>query len=200
MCLSTTGFGSRTANQQAHLHNNMYHSGTRSPTLDEDYSPQPDFSESSRPSPDFGMGLQRPYPGNPQDRSPFGGNMDPSLDTAQPTFNSTSSSQTPQYQSQTNVHPQQREYYSNPARTPPPSLYTTTPLTASNVPDNLYDFTSNDFDFLAMNDESLSAVYQGNSGLHLGYDAEHDWSEGVQTELFGDFFFGGAGNEVNGAQ
>lgn len=200
MCLSTTGFGSRTANQQAHLHPNVYDDRTRSPTLEEDYHPQPDFSKSSYPPPGFGMNLRGPHPGNPQEGSPFGGNMDPSLDTVQPTFNSTPSSQTPQYQPHSNIHPRQREYYSNPAQTSPPSLYTTTPFKTTNAPDDLYDFNPNDLDFLAMNDESMSAVYQGNSGLHLGYDAEHDWSEGVQTELFGDFFFGGAGNGGNGGQ
>ena len=68
-----------------------------------------------------------------------------------------------------------------------------------NVPDDFYDFTSNDFDFLAIDNETMP-MYQGNSGLHLGYDAEHDWSEGAQTELFGDFFFGGVGNIASAGQ
>ena len=197
MCLSTTGFGSRSANHHAPLHPSVYDDGTQSSVVGTDFEHRADFSRMYRPPPDLGVDLNVPYSGNSQPGRSFGDSMEGVSQTMQPSFHSTPPSQLPQYLGPSSLLVQHREYHSNPAHTPP-SLYTTASFATDSAPDDIYDFTSNDFDFLATNDSM--AVYQGNSGLHLGYDAEHDWSEGVQTELFGDFFFGGAGNPVNAEQ
>ncbi len=199
MCLSTTGLGSRAANHHSHFQPRVYDNDTRFFTVGRDYQPQQDFSGGSQSPADPGTdSLRVPYPENSQDGCAPGGSMDGWSDSMQPNFHPTASSQQLQYQGSSNTLLQPREYYSNPSQ-PPPPLFTTAPFTTANVPDELHDFTSNDFDFLAMNEESM-AIYQGNSGLHLGYDAEHDWSEGAQTELFGDFFFGGVGNAASAGQ
>lgn len=52
--------------------------------------------------------------------------------------------------------------------------------------DNIYDF-----DFLMKNDVP---TFTGDSGLDLGFDAQHDWADGGSPQLpdlFGGFFFGG---------
>jgi hypothetical protein len=36
-----------------------------------------------------------------------------------------------------------------------------------------------------------TAQYTGHPGLALGFDSEHDWSEGAGVDLFDGFFFGG---------
>lgn len=56
--------------------------------------------------------------------------------------------------------------------------------------DNMYDF-----DFLMNNDVS---TFTGESGLNLGFDADHDWADGGSArlpDLFGGFFFGGPPSE-----
>ena len=198
MCLSTTGFGSRSAHHHAPFHPSLNDNGTQSLVLGTEFKPQSDFPGIFQPPSNYGIHLQAAYPGNSQDGPFFDDSMEGVSAAMQPDFHSTPSSQPPQYQGPSSLPVQHREYYSHPAQTPPP-LYTTASFTTDSVPDEIYDFSSNDFDFLAMNDDRMAA-YQGNSGLHLGYDAEHDWSEGVQTELFGDFFFGGAGNVANAEQ
>lgn len=47
-----------------------------------------------------------------------------------------------------------------------------------------------DMDFLLAD---TTAQYTGNTGLSLGFDSEHDWSEGAGVDLFDGFFFGGPG-------
>ncbi len=195
MCLFTTGLGLRAANHYLDFQPKVDHDQTQSPTPKRNDKPQQDFSGSLRSPCELGTNLQAHYPENPQHGRSSSNSIDGRSDTTQPGFRPTSSSQPLQYQERSNTTAQQRDYFSNLAQQSQ-SLYTTAPFTAANVPDDPYDFTSNEFDFLAMNDESM-ALYQGNSGLHLGYDAEHDWSEGAQTELFGDFFFGGAGNPAD---
>ena len=49
-----------------------------------------------------------------------------------------------------------------------------------------------DFDLL-MNSDQLNngnATFTGDSGLHLGFDAHHDFSDGGPQDFFGGFFFG----------
>ena len=198
MCLSTTGFGSRSPNHHTPFQPRVYDNGTRPSVFGTEFQPQPDFSTVSQPPPGLGLDLQASYSGNSRDGHSFVESVEGVSDIMQPNLQSTPPSRLLQYQGPSDAPAQHRQYYSNPNHIPP-SLYTTASFTTDNVPDDIYDFTPNDFDFLAMNDDGM-AVYQGNSGLHLGYDAEHDWSEGVQTELFGDFFFGGAGNAVNAEQ
>ena len=194
MCVSTTGFGSRAANHHAQFHPRVHEDQTRSSILERDPRAQHDFTGCSR-QPGFGMNIQAPYPGNCQDGRSFVGGTDEWSDAIQSSFQSSPSLQPPQYQGRSDTPAQHREYYSD----PPQTLYPAGRFTTTNVPDDLYDFSSTEFGFLAMNNEDM-AIYQGNSGLHLGYDAEHDWSEGVQTELFGDFFFGGAGNATDAGE
>ena len=202
MCLSTTGFGSRAANSHPHFRSRVYgnelRTRTRTPTPESEFKTQQNFQQTSQPPPGFDMDLQVLYPENTQDGRSYTNNMDGWSDTMQPSLASTSSSPPVRYQGRSNAPAQQREYYSNTAQ-PQSPLFTNEPFMTPNVPNDFFDFNTNEFDFLAMNDESM-AMYQGNSGLHLGYDAEHDWSEGAQTELFGDFFFGGVGNAANAAQ
>lgn len=198
MCLSTTGLGSRATNHDSNFLPKIDYGQTRPSTLERDYKPQHDFSGSLRLPHELGINLQVQYPKNPQTGRSSSNSIDERSDTTYPGFHPTPSSQSLQHEGRSNTQAQQREYYPNPAQQPP-HLCTTTPFMTATVPDDLYDFTSNEFDFLAMNDESM-AIYQGNSGLHLGYDVEHDWSEGAQTQLFGDFFFGGAGNSANAGQ
>ena len=54
-----------------------------------------------------------------------------------------------------------------------------------------YSYT-NDIDSL-LTDSSSTAAFNGHPGFTLGFDSEHDWSEGVQLDLFDGFFFGGGG-------
>lgn len=65
-----------------------------------------------------------------------------------------------------------------------------------NMPTNgLSSYDLYDFDFL-MNDDTVnntSNTFTGDSGLNLGFDAHHDWSDGGSQQLpdiFGGFFFG----------
>jgi len=60
----------------------------------------------------------------------------------------------------------------------------------------------NDFSFPGGMDFLLadtSAQYTGNTGLSLGFDSEHDWSEGAGVDLFDGFFFGGQGGYGGGS-
>lgn len=51
-------------------------------------------------------------------------------------------------------------------------------------------------DFLMTNDDAT--LYDGQFGMNLGFGEEHDWSDGVQLDLFDGFFFGaGNGNAGN---
>ena len=52
-----------------------------------------------------------------------------------------------------------------------------------------------DFDFLLNTDDTnaTSNTFTGDSGLNLGFDAHHDWSDAGSQQLpdiFGGFFFG----------
>jgi len=62
----------------------------------------------------------------------------------------------------------------------------------ANSNNNVNDFSfPSDMDFLLAD---TTAQYTGNPGLSLGFDSEHDWSEGAGVDLFDGFFFGGQGN------
>ncbi|KAL8721105.1 MAG: hypothetical protein Q9225_002128 [Loekoesia sp. 1 TL-2023] len=72
-------------------------------------------------------------------------------------------------------------------------------------PTNAPTLTSNDalygpYDFSANNElDALSAgndttVFDGQFGMNLGFGEAHDWSDGVQLDLFDGFFFGGTNN------
>ncbi|KAI4102659.1 MAG: hypothetical protein L6R37_004249 [Teloschistes peruensis] len=70
-----------------------------------------------------------------------------------------------------------------------PSLQSLPPLPMEN---SFFDPSENTgLDFLMMNDDSTT--YDGQFGMNLGFGEEHDWSDGVQLDLFDGFFFG-AGN------
>lgn len=195
MCLFTTGLGSRAANHYLDFQPKADHDQTQYPALKRNDNPQQGFPGNLRSPRELGQNLQVHYPEIPQHGRPSSNSIDGRSDTTQPGFRPTSSSQPLQYQERPNTSAQPCDYFSNLAQQSQ-SIHTTAPFTAADVPDDSYDFTSNEFDFLAMDDESMGP-YQGNFGLHLGYDAEHDWSEGAQPELFGDFFFGGAGNPAD---
>ncbi|KAL8711392.1 MAG: hypothetical protein Q9220_004290 [cf. Caloplaca sp. 1 TL-2023] len=69
------------------------------------------------------------------------------------------------------------------------------PLNGSKATYDLYESPSlTELDlFLAEND---SIMYDSELGMNLGFGNEHDWSDGVQMDLFDGFFFGGAGNNA----
>lgn len=78
-----------------------------------------------------------------------------------------------------------------------PSFYphTTVPPVNDNTNDLLNYDNMYDFDFLVNNDVPTST---GESGLHLGFDGNHDWADGGSAQLpnlFGGFFFGGPPGE-----
>ena len=59
--------------------------------------------------------------------------------------------------------------------------------------DETYDAL--DSDLLLTSDESM--VYDTEFGTNLGFGSEHDWSDGMQLDIFDGFFFGGnAGSSV----
>ncbi|KAL8952606.1 MAG: hypothetical protein Q9222_001480 [Ikaeria aurantiellina] len=69
------------------------------------------------------------------------------------------------------------------------------PLNNGNPTYDLYESSSlTELDlFLAENDPMM---YDSELGMNLGYGNEHDWSDGVQMDLFDGFFFGGGSNNA----
>lgn len=55
------------------------------------------------------------------------------------------------------------------------------------APFDNYEFT-NDIDSLLAD---TTATYNGHPGFTLGFDSEHDWSEGGGMDFLDAFFFGG---------
>ena len=78
----------------------------------------------------------------------------------------------------------------------PSSSYATT-----TTPDNAHAHAQaqNGYDAYGFSNEldsllaDSTAVYTGHPGYSLGFDSEHDWSEGSGVDLFDGFFFGGVG-------
>ena len=63
-------------------------------------------------------------------------------------------------------------------------------LSTNDVLDNSpFDYGFNDIDSLLAD---TTATYNGHPGLTLGFDSEHNWSEGGQLDLLDGFFFGGS--------
>ncbi|KAI4255961.1 MAG: hypothetical protein LQ352_002312 [Teloschistes flavicans] len=75
-----------------------------------------------------------------------------------------------------------------------PSVQSPPPLPMDN---SFFDPMENTgLDFLMTNDDAT--LYDGQFGMNLGFGEEHDWSDGVQLDLFDGFFFGaGNGNAGN---
>lgn len=83
---------------------------------------------------------------------------------------------------------------------PPVSFASTQWMPATGIPaetttDPFYpsfDPSANELDaLLACND---TTAYDNQFGMNLGFGDEHDWSDGVQLDLFNGFFFGGTNN------
>lgn len=56
-----------------------------------------------------------------------------------------------------------------------------------------YDFSANNgLDALSAGNDTT--VFDGQFGMNLGFGETHDWSDGVELDLFDGFFFGGTNN------
>ena len=189
MCLSTTGFGSRSVTFD---HSPQQHSRRSSPTPQydtSDFSPQQHFGGTSRPPPRFDMNLRDLFPVESQDGRSFGSNLSRWEGPPRSNPSSTKSSLPSPNQGIQNTGIQQMRGMS------PAQAGQSKPTTAmNNMTYDIYGFPNmHEFDFLT-NDGESSTTFYGDSGLDLGIDEGHDWSDGMQIDLFDGFFFGNAAN------
>ncbi|KAL8842931.1 MAG: hypothetical protein Q9170_000335 [Blastenia crenularia] len=56
----------------------------------------------------------------------------------------------------------------------------------------MYNESTSELDALLADKDTT--IYDSQFGINLGYGDGHDWSEGVQLDLFDGFFFGGTNN------
>ena len=162
-------------------------------------SAQINFRKPTRPPPQFDMNLRDLFPDETQDGRAFSSNLgrwQASTQSSMPTL--PLSTQPQPYQPSPDVGMTEQQYGSFDSTQPtPPSAFA--PMTSHNAPYDVYGFSNaNDLDFLMAN--SSTTGYNGQPGLDLGFDSEHDWADGAQMDLFDGFFFGGlnGGNTVQG--
>lgn len=66
-------------------------------------------------------------------------------------------------------------------------------LNSNDLVGQTYDpLMNNNLDALLAGDDTT--IYESQFGTSLGFDEEHDWSDGVQLDMFDGFFFGGTMN------
>lgn len=189
MCLSTTGFGSRTTTIDESLQQHNQPSPT--PQYDtSDFSPQQHFGGTSRPPPQFDMNLRDLFPVELQDGRPFGSNLGRWEGPPRSNPAPVASSMPCPDQGITHASIQQPPGI-NLAATEQPQP----PAVVNNATYDIYGFPDrHEFDFLTSDNEN-SATFYDDSGLELGIDEGHDWSDGMQMDLFDGFFFGNVGNQ-----
>ena len=194
MCLSTTGFGAR----QPHFGS----SKVKQPNSpDPNQNPQPQmfvqqqnehgYFRPQRRKPQFDMNLRDLFPEQTQEERNFARNLGRWQPQAPPP---TAQSDVLSYQDllKSPMQPQQLLQQQTPSTfsSAPPYGMQGVDMMNSQAYDG-YDYT-NDLDSL-LADSSSTAAFNGHPGFTLGFDSEHDWSEGAQLDLFDGFFFGGGG-------
>lgn len=213
MCLSTTGFGSRAPllGLPKMKHSRSSSSQSQPPGFVQAQNDQGYFRP-QRPRPQFDMNLKDLFPEETQETRNFARNIGhwqyphqvqqihpaPQL-TPQNTMysdmgSSPSAAPAQLYQGQRRQQQQQPQQMSQ---------HTSPYLQTYNLPANnmmpmaqqagqggydIYGFNSDIDSLLA----ESTAQYTGQPGYSLGFDSEHDWSEGGGADLFDGFFFGGA--------
>ena len=201
MCLNSTGFGSQVRFRKQH---------DISPIVQHHFEqkipPQPNFSNMpSRPPPQLDDNWKDLFPdtwlaSDTRASGSLQGQWQASnlqYTTQPPPFSpsdsSTMSESTKSIATSISVPQQQsRQQYD-------PSLVPQTNAPLMNNDNALPNYDMYDFDFL-MNNDNLNTIsaFTGDSGLNLGFDAHHDWADGVNEQLpdlFGGFFFGGPTSE-----
>ena len=188
MCMSTTGFGSRTATFDHSLQEPSQPSPT--PQYDiSDFSTQQHFGGTSRPPPQFDMNLRDLFPVELDER-PFGSDIGRWEGPPGSNPSSIASSVPVHSQGITNTGLRQPR-----SIIPVVTEQSQPTMVLSNTTYDIYGFpNTHEFDFLASGNEKSTTFY-GDSGLDLGVDEGHDWSDGMQMDLFDGFFFGNVGNQ-----
>ncbi|KAI4193291.1 MAG: hypothetical protein LQ350_008389 [Teloschistes chrysophthalmus] len=178
MCLSTTGFGSQATGAFGSLENAQ--------ALDRTWS-QPKQRRSHRRGPEFGSeGRHTPFD---REREYQGTNMTSEQRHPPLQRSSTAQSLSSSYRSLPEGRSMSQRSFGSFESNQSPSVQSMPPLPTEN---SFFDLAENTgLDFLMMNDDTTT--YDGQFGMNLGFGEEHDWSDGVQLDLFDGFFFG-AGN------
>ncbi|KAL8944845.1 MAG: hypothetical protein Q9216_000135 [Gyalolechia sp. 2 TL-2023] len=187
LCLSTTGFGSQAIGPQARAR--RYSQGTDT-GKDEQWSSLK--QRQSRPSPFTTEAHLRDVTDRMErdQRTLDDGKYEPWQANAQSTI---------AFQPQSHQLHQSIDDASRPEQALV-GFTSTQPMRPSSLPaestaDPFYpsfDPSSSELDaFLACND---GTAYDNQFGMNLGFGDEHDWSDGVQLDLFNGFFFGGTNN------
>lgn len=186
MCLSTTGFGSRTST----FDHSPQHQGQPGPTPQYDisnFSSKQYIGGTSRPPPEFDTNLRDLFPeqlGDRQSGSNLGCWEEPpsgSSLTASPLLSPNRDIINTSAQQRCSINAAKA------GQVRPTS-------TAKSTTYDIYGFPDqHEFDFLTNYHEN-SRTFKGEPGLDLGIDEGHDWSDGMQVDLFDGFFFGNVGN------
>lgn len=224
MCLTTTGFGSRTSQPSP---NDVKPPSPvpRFDTCDFSSSAQPRFEESStRPPIQFDTNLRDLFPEQSQDGRPFGSNVgrwQTPLTPLDDRFFSVNHSTYPTYFQQDRndaahqrFHPNQPEgnTQSNSDSAPGAAAMNAGNSGAMPYDSNLYDFGANVNDMTAMQPDYLTNTDELNNEnlfvygddpshrLDLGVmdDEQYNVGNGMQLDLFDGFFFGNAGSYSSG--
>ena len=195
MCVSTSGFASQVPGLEDGQGQSQITLPARSDGMD--YSTPQSVPTNARPPPQFDMNLQdlfpddlrdiRFYEGRPGQWPPF---------SRQQVVTSAPPVQSFGYQPVSDAAVTEQDF--NNAIHTNPHLDTSMTGNASFDDYALSQASGSEFDFLMMDDIPNTAPYHGNSGLALGFEANHDWSDGAQVDLFDGFFFGGAPNGMGG--
>ncbi|KAL8694570.1 MAG: hypothetical protein Q9218_000826 [Villophora microphyllina] len=180
MCLSTTGFGSQATGFAAQ-------EGRENQTAPGSNGSQPKRRRTYQTHSELSVDPQDQFHDHGRDN----GATDTMFKQWQPSPQLATTSQPPAYQQS---HPDARlsdHSWDNIDSAQPPSLSSYPPLPMG-IPS--FDSTENTgLDFLMMSDDTM--VYDSQFGMNLGFGEQHDWSDGVQLDLFDGFFFGaGTGN------
>ncbi|MCJ1284660.1 Fungal specific transcription factor [Xylographa opegraphella] len=195
MCLSTTGFGARVPPRPARSHGFLQAQNELG------------YFRPQRPRPRFDMDLRDLFPEEVRGGGGGGGagRWQQVLGEQNSLFGDEVGGASAQGQGQGQ---QQQIYHPHPHSHPHPQhqqqqqTYAppyVAPLQQQNLAPPLID----PFDPFAYDDPDIGSLladstgqYVGQPGYGLGFDSEHDWSEGVGVDLFEGFFFGGGGGSA----
>lgn len=224
MCLTTTGFGSRTSRPSP----NDVKPPSPVPQFeasDFSSSAQPRFGESSsRPPIQFDTNLRDLFPEQSQDGRPFGSNVSrwkTPLTPLDDRFSSVNHPSLPTYFQQgrndaahQDCHPHQPEINTqhNPDSAPGAAAMNAGNSGVMPYDTNLYDLGANANDTTAMQPDCLTNTVEMNNEnlfvygddsshrLDLGFmdDGQYNGGNGTQLDLFDGFFFGNAGSYSSG--
>ncbi|KAL9602258.1 MAG: hypothetical protein Q9219_001982 [cf. Caloplaca sp. 3 TL-2023] len=176
LCLSTTGFGSQTTGFRARDD----HDGQRS--FPETEGPWPRLKQQHFQLNDMAKDEARQSQGFLNKM-----NYTPSQATSEPI--ETFQTQSHRAPNDGSISEQDSESFVSMQTTAPPGA----------AADDAYGFSyethNPSFDELeALLASNGTAFYDNQFGMNLGFGQEHDWSDGVQLDLFNGFFFGGVNN------